>query len=277
VTQPALINGKPADSVPITDRGLHYGDGVFETVAVCDGELLCWDEHMQRLLWGCGQLRLPAPEISQLFREARQICAGEMRAVLKIIITRGSGGRGYAPPDKPVSNRILIRYPWPEHEPENRRSGVRLRLCATRLGCNPRLAGIKHLNRLEQVMARSEWSDPEIAEGLTCDTRECVIEGTMSNVFLVRGQQLLTPDLSSCGIAGVVRNRIINLAPALGLSVGIEEIHTDDLAQADELFLCNSIIGLWPVRRFEGRTYQTGPVTQQISSTLIEQRIITPD
>jgi 4-amino-4-deoxychorismate lyase len=277
VTQPALINGQSADSIQITDRGLHYGDGLFETIAVCDGELLCWDDHMERLQWGCGRLHLPAPPASLLFQEARQICADEARAVLKIIITRGEGGRGYAPPASVAPNRILLRYPWPDYSPGNRQSGVRIRLCASRMGGNPRLAGIKHLNRLEQVMARSEWTDPEIAEGLTCDDQARVIEGTMSNLFLVRGQQLLTPDLSDCGIAGIVRKKILAAAPALGLTAGIGEVRTDDLAHADELFLCNSVIGLWPVRQFEGRTYPVGPVTQQIRDVLIEQRIITPD
>lgn len=277
MTCTALINGQPADSIPITNRGLHYGDGVFETIAICDGELLCFDDHLQRLQWGCERLNLPVPESSLLLAEAGRLCGSQARAVLKIIITRGEGGRGYAPPLNSVTNRLLLCYPWPDYPAVNRINGVRVRLCATRLGSNPRLAGIKHLNRLEQVLARAEWSDPDIAEGITCDTQARIIEGTMSNIFLVSGQRLRTPDLSDCGIAGTVRKHVLAMAPALGLAAEITEIRMEDLAQADELFLCNSTIGVWPVSRFEGRTFTVGPYTQQISKALIEQRIITPE
>lgn len=277
MTLATLINGQPADSVSVTNRGLHYGDGLFETIAVCDGELLCWNEHLQRLLRGCERLHLPVPESALLLAEAQSLCAESGRAVLKIIMTRGEGGRGYAPAPAANPNRLLLRYPWPDHPSVNRHDGVRVRLCATRLGSNPRLAGIKHLNRLEQVLARSEWDDPAIAEGLTCDTQARVIEGTMSNLFLVRGRRLQTPDLSECGIAGIVRKRILDMAAGLDLTAEETEIRVDDLAGADEVFLCNSIIGLWPVRRFEGVNFPVGPVTQQISRTLIEQRVITPD
>ena len=270
-----LINGKVQDSLSAQDRGLQYGDGVFETIAVADAVPLCLEEHFCRLQEGCERLSMPAPALPALRAEVARVAGGSPRAALKIILTRGVGGRGYAAPAEPRPNRIIMRYPWPGYPPENATTGVTLRFCRQRYGINPALAGIKHLNRLEQILARREWQDQAIAEGLVMDMDDNVIEGTMSNLFMVKNNELLTPDLSGCGIRGVIRQKIIDLAARLDLAVREQTIPAALLYRADELFLCNSLIGVWPVRRIEEQPFKPGAITRHIRQALIEENAIT--
>ncbi len=249
-----LVDGEARDTLSLQDRGLHYGDGLFETVAVIDGRMPLWERHMARLCRDAPRLGLPPPDPALLAAEARRLCAGTARGVLKIILTRGPG-RGYAPPPQARPTRILCRYPWPAYPESHRREGVRVRVCRMRLGENPRLAGIKHLNRLEQVLARSEWRDPDIAEGLLLDQQGRVIEGTQSNVFAVRKGCLLTPDLSRCGVAGVMRAWILEEARSAGIPCEVRDLPLEELLAAEEVFLCNSVAGIWPVRRIEETAY----------------------
>lgn len=271
-----LINGKATDQIAILDRGLQYGDGLFETIAVFQNELLCWDEHIARLVQGCERLKLPVPDLQQVKSEALSFSSSAGNAVLKIILTRGQGGRGYAPPDKTDVTRIIALYPWPNHPAENTNSGINTRLCQFRYSQNPVLAGIKHLNRLEQVLARSEWNDSSISEGIVMDTDGNIIEGTMSNVFYGKGNTLFTPDLSACGIEGIARQKIIELSGALSIEINIKKIALQELLDADEIFICNSIIGIWPVKKIDAQEYQSGKITTQIKEKLIERQIIAP-
>jgi 4-amino-4-deoxychorismate lyase len=261
-----LINGKPGDAIAVLDRGLQYGDGLFETVAVVDGRPCLWQRHLARLQQGCDRLGIARPDGEQLLAEALQVIGHSPRSVLKIIITRGTGGRGYRPPLDVAPTRILCLAPWPDHPAAAQNQGVVVRICDTRLGDNPRLAGIKHLNRLEQVLAQAEWRDPAVAEGLMLDSAGCVIEGTMSNLFVLNEGRLLTSDLSRCGIAGVMRGLVLEMAASLGLPCAVEEMTLDDLGEADALFLTNSLIGIWPVRALEGREYEL----QAIPPALVE-------
>jgi 4-amino-4-deoxychorismate lyase len=262
-----LVNGLPAEHISVTDRGLLYGDGLFETLAVDAGRPLLWDAHLQRLLAGCARLGLPKPDVDALADEATRVCAGQARAVLKIIITRGPSSRGYAPPPVATPTRILSRSPWPDYPAANARHGVAITWCATPLARNPRLAGIKHLNRLEQVLARAECLPP-YAEGLMCDTDGQVIAGTMSNLFAVTGDTLATPDLSQSGVAGVMRAQVLAVARERGLDCRERRLTPAEVEAADELFLTNSVIGLWPVNRLGVRTYPIGNVTQTIQQAL---------
>jgi 4-amino-4-deoxychorismate lyase len=267
-TQAAVINGEAVDCISSADRGLSYGDGVFETLAVEQGVPRFWQRHMTRLLAGCRRLLISDVDTGRLFEEAGALLAGEGRCVLKIVITRGIGGRGYGPAGCGQPTRILQRHVAPALPDAHYREGVRVRLCDSRLSRNPRLAGIKHLNRLEQVLARSEWDDPDIQEGLVLDVDGRLVEGTMSNVFLLAKGRLLTPVLSHCGVAGIMRSVVMEQARQLGLPVQAMAVSPDDLAQADEVFLTNSLIGIWPVRRIDARDYSVGPVTRQLQDAL---------
>ncbi len=257
-----LINGDPDGRIDPRDRGLHYGDGLFETIAVRAQHPRHWERHMGRLRVGCERLGLPLPDFAALANEARRVCAGAERAVLKIIWTRGPGGRGYAPHGTEMPTRIVARYPAPEYPRGYRDMGIRTRWCAHRLGLNPTLAGIKHLNRLDQVLARGEWQDPDIAEGFVCDLEGRLISATMSNVFLVRNQRLQTPDLRNCGVAGIARERILELARSHNVHCTLTETTPQDLLDADEVFVCNSVNGVWPVRSLDTRQWSSGELTR---------------
>lgn len=267
-----LINGRYQDRVSAGDRGLLYGDGLFETIAIREGRACYWDRHMARLLAGCERLGLAPVDPGLLAGEAARLCADSPSAVLKILLTRGSGGRGYRPPHPATGTRILQRHPMPDYPPEYARTGIRVRICSLRMGHNPRLAGVKHLNRLEQVLARAEWNDDNIAEGLMLDQDGNLVEGTMSNVFLVQDATLVTPELSRCGIAGVVRGRVLELAAAAGVHGEVRQVPLAELNQAREMFVCNSLIGIWPVTRLEGRALAVGSLTTRLRERLQADR-----
>jgi len=268
------VNGSPSDVIAVTDRGLQYGDGLFETIAVVDGQPCLWQAHMDRLQAGCSRLGIPLQDGDQLLAEARQEIGQQPRCVLKIIITRGQGGRGYRPPPETACSRILYSSPWPDYPAAAFEQGVKLRVCNTRLGSNPTLAGIKHLNRLEQVMAQAEWDDSAIAEGVMLDHEERVIEGTMSNLFVLQDGQLLTPDLSRCGTAGVMRGLVMDIAASLEIPVTVMDMKLDRLWQADALFLCNSLIGIWPVRQLEDRAYDPGAIPSILREAIAAQGFV---
>lgn len=274
-----LINGQPEDRIAVGDRGLQYGDGLFETIAYRNQTLEWLDAHLQRLKRGCQRLNLPLQDadLTQIKADLNQVTADLTdNAVIKVIITRGVGGRGYQYAENVEITRIVSSHPFPIYS-ESHQSGVTVRLCEQRLAINPQLAGIKHLNRLEQVLARNEWRDPTIAEGLMLNTAGELVEGTMSNILLVQKGQLVTPDLSECGIHGTMRQNLFDAA--LSLSIGVKEckLGLDDLLHADEILLCNSVIGIWPVTKIIGidKTWMHGPVTQQLQHWL-SQAIMHP-
>jgi 4-amino-4-deoxychorismate lyase len=273
VTTATLVNGEPGERIPVSDRGLLYGDGVFETIAVRDGRPQHWQRHMNRLQAGCTRLGIQSFESAQLAAEAGTIIKGTDKGVLKLIVTRGSGGRGYRVAETAASTRIMQLHPWPEYPAANAEQGVKTRLCEIRLGHNPALAGIKHLNRLEQVLARQEWTDNDIREGLLLDAEGNLVEGTMSNLFIVSDGVLMTPDLSRCGVAGIMRTIILELAEQQGLDTRVTQISRQALLQADEVFLSNSLIGIWPVIEMGESMYRKGAITVQLQKLLAD----TPD
>lgn len=263
-----LINGQSTDQLDAQDRGLHYGDGLFTSARIHAGAPALWEQHWRRLREGCERLNIPAPPRAVLDDEVRRVCAGMERGVLKIIVTRGSGGRGYKAPEIPVPTRVIRAYPWPDYPPAWWSEGVVARVCSTRLGSAPALAGIKHLNRLEHVLARSEWNDVRIAEGLLLDEASHVIEGVSANVFAVRAGILCTPDLTRCGVRGVMRETILELARKQGIETCVAPLTRCDVEQADEIFFTNSVIGLWPVRQLNEKTYAVGPLTHHLATAL---------
>lgn len=244
-----LVDGVVGE-VPADDRGLAYGHGVFETLEVAAGKMPHWIRHWRRLRRGCERLGLPIPEQGVLLGEADRLATGRQRAALKLIITACSSDAGYRMRESGVSRRIVCLRSWPEREVPA--EGVSLCTCVTRLPFDPQLAGIKHLNRLHSVLARAEWGD-DYAEGLLCDPEGRVVEGTMSNVFWVEGDTLLTPDLSHCGVAGIMRERILDWAEGEGVTTRTESCEISRLFASDGVFVCNSLMGVWPVARIDQR------------------------
>ncbi|MFT6916177.1 MAG: 4-amino-4-deoxychorismate lyase [Motiliproteus sp.] len=269
-----LVNGQPGTQISLGDRGLSYGDGVFETLLLEAGKPLLLRRHLARLYAGLDRLAIPYDKtfIDSLGAEIGQLCQGRKRAFLKIIITRGAGGRGYRALADLVPNRILRISAAPDYPQHWYQQGCELYLCRTRLGLNPLLAGIKHLNRLEQVLARNEWQD-QFPEGLVRDIDDRLIEGTMSNLFLIRGQQLLTPLLDRCGVAGIVRSVVIDWAQRNKIEVIEQVLRVEDLFHAEAVFLTNTGLGILPVRSCDGRAIAVSPRTESVSQWLIEARL----
>jgi 4-amino-4-deoxychorismate lyase len=260
MSQRVLVNGLAADTVSALDRGLAYGDGLFESILFVAARAPLWSRHMERLRQGCERLRLPPPDPALLWREAQTVTAGMSAAVLRITVTRGIGERGYAPPARAQPTRVLAAFAPPLLAPDTREQGVAMRLCDLRLAEQPALAGLKHLNRLEQVLARAEWDDPAIAEGVLRDTRGRIVSATMANLFAVIDGKLHTPALDRCGVAGVARDEVLAVLP----QTRVGELTLDALVSASEVFLSSSVRGIVPVHTFEGRQFAIGPATRQL-------------
>ena len=260
------VDGLPAHGLAsLKDRGLAYGDGLFETVAVKAGRPVLLELHMQRLVLGCSRLAITADQ-SLIRSEVLAYAQAMGEGVLKLILTRGDSLRGYAACPEAQPRRILQASPAPAYPLAHALEGVQLFDCTTRLAEQPLLAGLKHLNRLEQVIARSEWQDPTYAEGLMHDTSGRVIEGVFSNLFLVRDGVLITADLQRCGVAGVMRAALLSEAERLAIPCHVTDISVEQLQQADELFVCNSVYGIWPVRGVAGLSWPVGPLTRKLQS-----------
>jgi 4-amino-4-deoxychorismate lyase len=248
------VNGAAQEALPAHDRGLQYGDGVFRTLRVHGGRPQWWAAHIRKLSEDAARLSIPAPPPDVWEREVNALlAAAPAECVLKLILTRGSGPRGYRPAAQPEPTRILQVSAWPSHIEAVAARGAVVHLCRLRLAEQPRLAGIKHLNRLENVLATLEWQPGEADEGLMLDQAGRVVCGTSSNVFLIHQGRLLTPRLNRCGVAGVARQRLLTLAAQLKLPASETDIGLDELLTADEVFLTNSLIRLWPVSRLGDR------------------------
>jgi 4-amino-4-deoxychorismate lyase len=260
-----IINGKQADAVSSLDRGFLYGDGVFETVAVKHGKLQYWADHLERLNDGCKALNLHGLDVSVLEQEIQQLLsadASQDKCVVKIIVTRGVGGRGYKP-SKQTLTRVVQKFPWPEHPASFIETGIKVTLCEFRLSQQSRLAKIKHLNRLEQALARSEWDD-EFQEGLVCDADDNIIEATSNNVFLQIEDKLVTPMLNQCGVAGVMRKQIIEYCRLKKITIEIRNFKLSEMNQVQSMFLCNSINSIWPVRSYCERKLSKTAIIDQL-------------
>ena len=269
-----LVDGKAGQPVSPFDRGLQFGDGLFETIACRRGiaRFLSW--HLERLALGCERLRIPLQSLADVRDEVRKLAQEVDSAIIKVMLTRGAAvARGYAPSGREKPTRITFRYPWPSEDPAARQDGVRVRLAALRLGENPALAGLKHLNRLEQVLVSAESMETETspersAESLLFSRSGRLISGTMTNVFLVQGSRVRTPRVDLCGVAGVMR-RVV-LAEAVRAGVAAEEcvLRAGDLGNAEEVFLTNARIGIWPVRAIDGRVLTPGPIARRLQQHL---------
>lgn len=269
VTQ-QLVNGQFSGDLDIQDRGLSYGHGVFETLRISANKPVLWQAHIERLLKSCQRLMIPIDTLQQQLEQDLSLLHPVDNAVLKVIVTAGVGGRGYQLPIDSTPTRILQVFAEPSYPDQPATLGIQARWCQIQLSCVPLLAGIKHLNRLEQVLARAEWSDPAIREGILCGGDGYLAEGTMSNLFLVSDERLITPDLENYGVAGIMRDHVIELARQHGISVEVAKIAPDALYNADEVFFCNSLIGIWPVRQIEQQHFTLGPITRTLQDLLLE-------
>lgn len=265
-----LVNGEPEGVVSVFDRGLSYGDGVFETVFCNNGNATLWSLHLDRLCFGLARLNIMVePSIIDAYKDqllAQVFAEGlETQGLLKIIVTRGVGSRGYAPAGSAAPTVIFAWFAKPVFSAHSAEYGVNAGLCTTRLSRNTQLAGIKHLNRLEQVLAAQELQASNIDEGLLLDTENNLIEAVSKNIFLIKKDTLYTPQLTHCGVKGVMREYIINtIAPILNVALIEQDIPVSELADFDEAFVCNSVHGLWPLKSIGDNKLFFGSISKSI-------------
>lgn len=272
--QISLINGSFEQAISALDRGFSYGDGVFRTMRVHNGLPVNWPFHYQKLVADCAVIGIVCPSAELLMSDFQKLFEQELfledsNQVAKIIITRGEGERGYAPPVITVPTRVLIKSNFPHYSTAHSQQGVQLHVCDTKLAAQPKLAGIKHLNRLENVIARMEWRDEAIFDGLMMNQANQVIECTMSNIFVRFGNQLITPDLSQCGVAGITRQRILGLGLVLGMTISIQEISLEQLLDADEVIVCNSLYGAFQVTKIADKIWVKQGLADKIRNIVI--------
>lgn len=267
------VDGRRADSVPLPDRGLWYGDGVFETLLSHDGRPLLFDLHWQRLTEGLDRLGFPLDGIADLESQLRGVCQAVGRGfhLLRLTVTRGAGPRGYAPPESPcvrsiISSEALTRDPRQPLPP------VALELAELRWGAQPQLAGIKHLNRLEQVLLAREARERRCEDLVVLGQGGAVVSAIAANLFVVRDRWLLTPALDQAGIAGTRRRLILEeLGAACGLQAEPVDLGAGDLGSADELFLCSAGVGLRAVSRLDDRSWEDWPLTRQLQAAYAQR------
>ncbi len=287
----ALVNGHEQNDISIADRGLAYGDGLFETIAWTGKHLHLWERHWHRLKLGAHRLQIELPDEQQVLTQIKTLITAhnssqepsQVARVIKLILSRGCGGRGYRLPDVPQAQFIITLHPWPERDDSDYQQGIKVLVCQTMLAAQPMLAGLKHLNRLEQVMAASELSDTPYQEGLmlefsTSDSsqKQTIIEGISSNVFFVRNRQLHTPEIRYSGVNGTVRCELLEYAKKRGIKVQTGVFTMQDVMEAEEVFFSNSIFGILPVRQIDyssNKQYVSQYYSRRTMSTLLAQNI----
>lgn len=263
------VNGKLVAGVAPTNRGFAYGDGIFRTMRLLDGELVDWPLHYQTLVADCSKIQMVCPSAELLMQEFKYFMASaeadtRLASVIKIIITRGEGARGYAPPAICEPTRVFVQSPMPVYPPEIYTQGVALYTCQTRLAYQPVLAGIKHLNRLENVLARAELKDPHFFDGLLLDYDDQVIEAVSGNLFIRKADAVLTPALDSCGVAGVMRQKILDWYKTQGQAVTVAPIDKAALLDADAVVVVNSVYGILQVRQIDEQRLATDDWAEQL-------------
>jgi 4-amino-4-deoxychorismate lyase len=282
--QTVLVNGIASEFVAVNDRALQYGDGLFETILCADSALYYWPQHYQRLLASAQRLGIRCPSEDTLLQDIRLLIGQQKNddeqtrdtaCAIKLILSRGNSHRGYRYPDKGQSRRIVMLSELADDYSallSERLTAGKLYICDTRASINPTLAGLKHLNRLENVIAHNEWQNTlkqQYLDGLMCDADQHIIECTMSNIFAVKDDKLLTPDLSSSGVRGVMRDEILRLSSASNIDALETTITLDDLIVMDEVFISNSLIGIRSINTIADSSF----VKQDISRTIFDNLI----
>lgn len=250
------VNFTKTNQINVSDRGLAFGDGVFTTGKVLNGALEYISEHINRLQNSCRKLAITSVSWQRVEDEINSACSNYPLATLKVIITAGQSGRGYSRLGSTGANVIVCISEFPQHYKAWQQQGLSLGLSSFKLGLNPTLAGIKHLNRLEQVLIRQELERcnadlQEVDELVVCDLNENIVECNTANIFWLKDRVFYTPDLQNSGVAGLCRARLLSTLPA----VNIVSSKVSELVQADAIYLCNSLLGVVPVKQFMEKTF----------------------
>jgi len=266
-----ILNGFLDRDISPLDRGFAYGDGVFRTMKIVNGLPLHWPQHYQKLVADCAVIGIVCPSAELLVDDIQHLFTPDETAVAKITITRGEGERGYAVPAVTMPTRLVSKSKYPQYNPSNFTNGVHLRVCQTILSAQPKLAGIKHLNRLENIMARMEWQNDSTFDGILLNANGDVIECTMSNIFARFGNKLITPNLAQCGVAGITRQQILSVASVFDLSAMADTIPLSKLLSADEIIICNSLYGAFQVTQITHDELKKSWQTQDLANIIRAQ------
>ncbi|MGH1498047.1 aminodeoxychorismate lyase [Yersinia proxima] len=245
------INGVEQNLISASDRSVQFGDGCFTTARVYLGQVVWLDMHISRLRQATERLLMPAVNWNALTKEMVEAANHTEDGVLKVIISRGSGGRGYSGTACQHPTRIISLSDYPVHYDNWRERGISLALSPISLARSPLLAGVKHLNRLEQVLIRAHLDQTAADEALVLDTQGMLVECCAANLFWRKGDKVFTPDLRQSGVDGIMRQRIINCLATHGQQVAIVSQPVDVLADADEVIVCNALMPLLSVNRIE--------------------------
>lgn len=258
------VNGESTDYVSVTDRSFQYGDGCFTTMLTCNGDIQHWAFHVDRMDACLKLLEIHSPDWNKIYADLKHVALSSEKAGLKLHISRGEGGRGYSPSSVDTPNITVSQFSFPNHYESLQRNGVALGVCCKQLGHNPMLAGHKHNNRLEQVLLKSEMDKRGFADGISLDIEDNVIETTMANLFWLSDNMIYTPSLDKAGVAGVMRRVVLDMLPSIGFEVKVGEFKLEQVLDAEELFITNSILNIAPVTKVEDRCYAIGKVTRRI-------------
>ena len=258
------INGVAQDTLSARDRAVQFGDGCFTTAAVREGRIQLLEAHLQRLQDGCQRLLMAAPDRALLAEEMRRAAAGQREAVLKVILTPGAGGRGYSRAGCTQPTRIIALAPWPQHYATLQQQGARLVTSPVRLAQNPLLAGIKHLNRLEQVLIRQQLDACDADEALVLDTAGTVVECCAANLFWRSGKAIFTPRLAQAGVDGIMRRYLLAQLAQAGHDCQQVEASRSVVLSADEVVICNALMPVLPVRQIDDVTFSPRTLYQQL-------------
>ncbi|WP_047046686.1 aminodeoxychorismate lyase [Vibrio mexicanus] len=257
------VNGVKQDMISLTDRSFQYGDGCFTTLMTEEGKPLLWMMHQERIEACLNVLGIEHPDWSLLLQWIEQAALPSGKAGVKVHISRGEGGRGYSPTQVGPSNVTISTFALPEQYSAWRKEGVKLGVSQVKLGLNPILAGHKHNNRLEQVLAKADIEKQSLVDGIVLDINGNVIESTIANIFWVIGDTLYTPDLTLSGVAGVARRSVLEVAEKTSQAVEVGQYRLEALMKADEVFICNSLMGIVPVTRIADQEFKIGPLTKR--------------
>lgn len=261
-----LVNGKQTDLISIRDRGLHFGDGCFTTALVLNGEIQHSSAHIQRLQQDSQRLAILGVDWQALKHEMRQVAKGQQKTVLKVMLTRGEGGRGYSSIGCQTASRIVLASHYPEQYAIWRERGIRLMTSPIRLSINPQLAGIKHLNRIEQVMIRQRLDSENAEEALVLDFEGYIVECCSANIFWRIESKIFTPELTHCGVTGIMQRYLIDLLANQGYVVERVRVKKSALSYADEVFVCNALMPVLPVTEIDGNVFKLGELSQRLGS-----------
>ncbi|WP_261833570.1 aminodeoxychorismate lyase [Vibrio ishigakensis] len=262
------INGVISDQIDATDRSFNYGDGGFTTIRTIDGKPEHWSLHVERMQDCLTLLQIPQPNWKQVREWVETAAKSEGLGGVKLLVSRGSGGRGYSPQGINKPTIVISNFDYPSHYSFWQLEGIELGIAEHKLGINPLLAGRKHNNRLEQVLMKADMEQQDMPDGVVLDINNHIVETTMANLFWVKGNTLYSPSIEKAGVAGIARRLVMIDAQNMGLKVIIGEFELDHLLSADQVFITNAILGIAPVTKITHKSFPIGIITRDLQERI---------